>query len=63
MISFDNYAGRFFRLTLLYLATKEHPLGKVTRLGVVLCLSKILSLYISHLLTPSFTTKYFFSSG
>ena len=53
-----TFAGWLFRFTLLYLATKERLLGKVTRLGVVLRLSKILSLHISHLLTPSLTAKY-----
>lgn len=39
-----TFASRLFRLTLLYLATKGRPLGEVTRLGVVLRLSKILCL-------------------
>ena len=41
-----------------YLATKEHPLGKVTRFGVFFCLSNILSLTISSVAVSfSFTSK------
>lgn len=52
-----TFGNKFFQLTLSYLATKECPLGNVTRLGVTFCLNNTLSLYISHTLPSCFTSK------
>lgn len=50
-----TFGNKFFQLTLSYLATKERPLGNVTRLGVtffltILCLYTYLTHF--HLVLP-----------
>ena len=55
-----TFKGKFFRLTLSYLATKDCPFGRVTPFGAILRLNNILSLYILGTFASPTTTKYFF---
>ena len=55
-----TFEGKFFQLTLSYLATKDCPFSRVTRLGAILRLNNILSQYIIDTFASPTSAKYFF---